>query len=136
MASIVEIIIKTISEKTGNEEIIGSFTELQSAIGLATQAYEVLKQAQEATVGETLKYAGEVRALSQISGQGAESTSRFLQVLDDYKITAGDAEAATRKLTANGLAPSLDTLAELSDKYLSLNSAAEKNKFVIDNSLI
>lgn len=85
------------------------------------------------SIEETQKYAGEIRDLSAISGQSAEETSRFVQVLDDYQLTAQDAEAVTRKLTANGLTPNLETLASLSDQYLAINGEAERNKFIIDN---
>jgi hypothetical protein len=96
---------------------------------LAGAAYKTLSD----SIGDTLKYAAQVRQLSQVSGQSAEATSRFIQVLDDYKISADDAMVATRALTKEGYAPSIDTLAQLSDKYLSLNSAQEKNDFVLKN---
>ncbi len=84
-------------------------------------------------IKDEIAYTDQIRNLSALSGQGAEATSRFLQVLDDYEISAQDAEAATRALTNNGLAPSIETLAKLSDAYLKINSVEEKNKFVIEN---
>jgi len=84
-------------------------------------------------INETIKYADEVRSLAEISGQSTEATSRFLQVLDDYKISADDAMAATRVLTKQGLTPTIETLAGLSDKYLSLNNAQERTEFALKN---
>jgi hypothetical protein len=110
-----------------------SITDLNSAFSLAQQGLRYLQQGYEATVGATLEYANQVRQLSQISGESAENTSRFIQVLDDYKIGTEDAMAATRALTKQGLAPNIDTLAQLSDQYLKLTSAEEKNAFVIKN---
>ena len=95
----------------------------------ATMVIEGMKQSIDATV----KYAQEVKNLSLISGESLEGTSRFIQVLDDYQVSADDATVATRTLTKNGLAPNLETLARLSDQYKSLNSVQEKNKLVLDN---
>ena len=130
----VNITIKTINDsERGTRSAIGSFTELSSAINLAGQAMQIAKQAYNETIGVTLKYANEVRQLAAISGESTQETGRFIQVLDDFKLTTEDALAATRKLTQNGLAPNIDTLAQLSDQYLALNSVEEQNKFILDN---
>jgi hypothetical protein len=130
----VTVVIKTINEgDKDTKRAVGSFTELSSAIGLVRQGLEVVQKAYAATAGETLEYANQVRSLSMISGESAENTSRFIQVLDDYKIGADDALTATRALTKNGLAPNIDTIAALSDQYLNLSSAEEKNAFVMKN---
>lgn len=110
-----------------------SWTEFKSMYSTVLDVLEVGKQIINETVGVTVDYANEVRQLSAISGESAENTSRFLQVLDDYKIGAEDALAATRNLTKNGLTPSTETLAMLSDQYLSLTSAQEKNEFILKN---
>lgn len=81
---------------------------------------------------EYSKLAESVRDLSLVSGESAESTSRFIQVLDDYQITAGDAEAAAKKLKDNGLSPTIDTLATLSDQFRGIKDPAERLDFVYD----
>lgn len=130
----VNITIKTINDSDkGTRSVIGSYTELWSAINLAGKALEKAKKVYEETIGAALKYADQVRSLSMLSGESTENTSRFIQVLDDYKISAEDALIATRALTKNGHAPSIETLAELSDQYLSLNSAEEQNAFLLKN---
>jgi len=68
-----------------------------------------------------------------ISGQSAEETSRFIQVLDDYQLTADDATTATKALTKQGLAPNIETLAKLSDQYLAINKVEDRNAFVLKN---
>lgn len=84
-------------------------------------------------VDATVKYANEVRSLQMVSGASAEETSRFLQVLDDYKISAQDAMAATRAMTKEGLVPNLETLANLSEEYLKINDKQKQNEFIIKN---
>lgn len=82
---------------------------------------------------DQIEYANQVRQLSTLSGESAEETSRFVQVLDDYKISSQDALAATRALTNEGHTPSIETLARLSDEYLSITDAQQRNEFVIKN---
>jgi len=112
---------------------VGSWTELSSAIGIAKQAYQVIGMVVDETFGKFQKYAGEVLSLSQITKTGAEETSRFLQVIDDYKLTAVDAETATKALKEKGLVPTIDTLANLSDEYRKIKDPAEAFKFIQDN---
>lgn len=95
-------------------------------------AGQIIKFGKE-SVDATVKYANEVRALSMVSGESAEETSRLLQVLDDYKISANDAMTATRAMTKEGLVPNIDTLARLSDEYLSITDKQKQNEFVIKN---
>ena len=112
---------------------IGSWTELSSALGIAEQAFTAVAGVVKETYGEYAKYSEEVRDLSLISGTGAEATSRFIQVLDDYQLTAQDAETATKKLKDNGLVPTVETLAKLSDQCRAIKDPAEKMAFIQDN---
>lgn len=134
MASVVEIVIKTIDQsKGGVSNLTGELGKLAakylSVAAVATTAYKVIDE----SIKTTLDYASSVRELAAASGQSTEASSRFIQVLDDYGMTAQDALQATRFLTKNGYEPSIDTLAKLSDKYLSLNSAQERNDFLLKN---
>lgn len=97
-----------------------------------TLTAKIIQFGQE-SIRETVDYANEVRSLKMISGESAEETSRFIQVLDDYKISAADAETATRAMTKNGLVPNIETLAKLSDQYLSITDKQKQNEFVIKN---
>ena len=108
-------------------------TGLSSAIGLVEKGLGYAQKAYDLTAGAAMDYANTVRALSLTSGESAESTSRFIQLLDDYRLTAEDATAATKALTKSGLAPNIETLAKLSDEFLSLTNIEDKNAFVIKN---
>lgn len=94
-------------------------------VGVGAVLHKVIK--------DHIEYANSVRALSTLSGESTEVTSRFVQVLDDYKISAGDALLATKALTKEGHTPSIRTLATLSDQYLALNSEQERNEFILKN---
>jgi hypothetical protein len=77
--------------------------------------------------------AEQVRDLALVSGTSAENTSRFIQVLDDYQLTAEDATMASKKLKEVGLTPTVETLAELSDKFRAISDPAERLVFIQDN---
>ncbi len=82
---------------------------------------------------KAVAYANDVRKLQQINGQSAESNSRLIQVLDDYKLTVDDIAVASKKLKDNGLTPTIDTIAKLATQYQAIQDPAEKLKFAQDN---
>lgn len=82
---------------------------------------------------ETAKYNEQVRDLSLVSGQSAEETSKFIQVLDDYQLTADDATKAAKALKEKGLSPTVDTLIDLSNQFKAIQDPAERLAFVQDN---
>lgn len=100
---------------------------------VAQQATQLVINGIKDSIAVTTQYAREVRDLSIASGQSAEESSRMLQVLDDYQLTAEDAKTATRALTKEGLAPTIDTIANLSSEFLKLTSVEERNAFVQKN---
>lgn len=90
-----------------------------------------------AIIATSYKYytelAESVRDLSLVSGENAESTSRFIQVLDDFQLTAEDATTAARKLKEQGLSPNIETLAKLSDEFIKIEDPALRLQFVQEN---
>jgi len=92
-------------------------------------AVNALKEA----INSSIEYAAEVEKVSLMSGASAAQSSRLIQVLDDYKITTDDITTAMRKMTAQGYAPTIETVAQLADQYNSLNTTQEKNAFLIEN---
>lgn len=100
---------------------------------VATQAAQMVINGVKDAINVTQEYAADVRDLALASGQTAEASSRMLQVLDDYQLTADDAATATRALTKQGLAPTIETVAKLSGEYLQLNDAQARNEFLMKN---
>jgi hypothetical protein len=100
---------------------------------VAQQATQLVIEGLKESIRATTEYAREVRDLSLASGQTAEQSSRMLQVLDDYELSAEDAKTATRALTKEGLAPTIDTIANLSGEFQKLTSVEERNAFVQKN---
>lgn len=131
MTARVQVVIEA-KDNTGG--VLGAITNQFGGLGaMAQKAGRVLADSFQEALRVTQEYGKQVRDLSLASGTGAEATSRFIQVLDDYELSAADALAATRFLTKQGLEPTIDTLANLSDEYLSLNDAQAKNEFILKN---
>lgn len=113
--------------------LAGSQTELRSTVMNVVDVFMKLKGVYNEVVGSTVDLANNVRQFRDVTGQSAEESSRLVQVLDDYKVSVGAAEQATKKMAKEGLQFNIQTLAELSDKYLALNSDVEKTAFLYDN---
>ena len=110
-----------------------SITDMRSAYMMAADVARVVEQAWNATAGEAVNLANNVRSLRDVTGQSAEESSRLIQVLDDYKISVGDAEKATKKLATEGMEFNIQTIAKLSDEFLKLNPGVERTTFLYDN---
>ncbi len=137
----IDIVIRTVDQaKAGFTRIIDNLR----GVGDSAEVAKMKSAAFAAVWGTTTalivdsyntysKLAESIRDLSLVNGESAESTSRFIQVLDDYQLTAADATAATKKLKDNGLSPTIETLAALSDQFLAIQDPAERMDFVYDN---
>lgn len=117
----------------GIEKARTSLTSFVSANAGLISIFAGVGLAMNKVIGDTVSYANEVRKLALVSGTGAEESSRLLQVMDDFKISSEQVTAATRKLTAQGLSPTTETLAQLSDEFLQLNPGTERAAFLMEN---
>ena len=134
MTSVVDILIRTTDETSGaNQGIIGSFTELNSIVGLAKQGMQALNDVYQQTVGKFEDYAGSVQQLHDLTGGTIQDTSRLITLFQDYGGTVNDLVMANRTLAKEGQSLTVDTLAKMSDEYNSLGTAAEKTDFLTKN---
>ncbi len=115
------------------QQFKASWTEINSAIGVAKQAYQLLKGAVDATVGTFVAYADQVRTISQVTGQSSVEVSRMIQVTDDYKIKTESLNMVMKKMATEGMPLSIDALARLSDEYLKLAPGVERQIFLTEN---
>jgi hypothetical protein len=111
----------------------GTWTELSSAIGVAKQAYQAVDQVMQATVGETVAYAAQIRELSRTIGATAEQSSILIQAADDVGISAGTIQTAMEAAIRKGVRPTIEGMAELSEKYNSIQDPIEKTEFLMKN---
>lgn len=104
---------------SANAGLIGVLGGVGAGIGIA--------------IKDTMKYASSVRDLSLATGSTAEESSRLLQVLDDYEITAADVTAGMRAMKEKGIVPTIDSLADLSEQFLAIEDPAKALQFAQDN---
>lgn len=109
-----------------------SWTELNSAISVGRQIVQMVGQAYQETIGKFVAYADSVGDLSSITGQSTEETSRFITVLKNFGIEMGQITVAGRAMRDQSLAPTLGTLAQLSDRYLALAPGMARVNFLQD----
>lgn len=110
-----------------------SYTEFLSALGLVQTGLQYAKAAFDATIGAQLEYANAVRQLSNVNGESAESTSRLIQVMDDFGISSDKLLTSVRAMTSEGKTLTVETLAAMADEYGKLGSQQEKNEYIIKN---
>jgi len=110
-----------------------SYTEFLSALGLVQMGLQYAKAAFDATIGAQLEYANAVRQLSNVNGESAESTSRLIQVMDDFGISSDKLLTSVRAMTSEGKTLTVETLAAMADEYGKLGSQQEKNEYITKN---
>lgn len=77
-------------------------------------------------------YDQQVYELMLRTGGTAEETSRLIQVVDDAGVSYGTLETAMKFAVKNGIEPNIQSLASLSDEYMSLNGDVERGQFLLD----
>lgn len=138
--SIGDAILHIRGDRTGLESdlagagtsISGWATKMAAAIGGAVTIAKIA-QALRRTIEETVEYGTEVRQLSSITGEGAEATSRMLQVFRDFDVGGQAVTTMLRTLASQGLSPTIETIARLSDAYLALEDPVERSTFLTQN---
>jgi len=112
------------------QQVKMTFTEINSAVAIAKQVYQLLNKAVDETVGEFVTYADQVRDITLVTGQQAEEVSRLIQFTDDHKIKTESLNTVMKKMASDGLPLTTDSLAKLSDEYLKLAPGAERQLFL------
>ena len=77
-------------------------------------------------------YADQVEAVSRVTGQSAEESSKLIQVADDLFISYEALSQAMKGAVKAGIEPNIESLAELSDQYLALAPGLERSTFLLD----
>ena len=109
-----------------------SITDLRSSYMLAMEAARVAGQVWQATGQEFVNYAEQVKNMSRSLGASAEETSRLIQVADDVRVSYDTLKIAMKEAQKDGIDPSIEGLAKLSDQYLALAPGVERTKFLLD----
>ena len=127
--------VKEQTEKATEADGYHAFSqkELRGAIGEVSNAYHMVKDAVVDAYGEYATAIEATRDLALASETTAEEASILLQVLDDYQINSEDITAASRAMKEKGLVPTIETLAELADRFVAIEDPARRVQFAQDN---
>lgn len=105
--------------KAGYDLVSGAASAIINAGKELVEGYEAQSQA--------------VKEFAQFTGQSYEETSRLIQVTDRAGVTLEAVKAAFQAMTTKGIAPSIESLAELSDEYRQISDENEKAQFLVKN---
>lgn len=117
--------------KTTQKQARG-LADLKAGLDMAGKALGTVKDFLVDAVKETVAYAETTRDLARSIGATAEEASTLIQVADDVKVSTGTLEAAFKAAIKNGIRPSIDNLAKLSDQYIAIQDPVARSQFAMD----
>lgn len=106
--------------------------DLKAGLDMGMQAFNAVKGAVESVIDPVLAYSKNIRDLSSFTGTSAEESSRLVNVFDDMQINYTTLRTAARKFSDEGLQLNIKNLAELSDKYLSIQDPVKRSTFLTE----
>jgi hypothetical protein len=109
-----------------------TFTEISSAIGLASKAFGAAQGFIRDTAGEVVNYANQVRSLTAAIGATPQEASKLIQVADDVGISFEQLNSALEAGIRKGVKPTIDNLGRMSDEYLKLQPGIERTEFLME----
>lgn len=112
-----------------NETMLG----VAAAIYVAKEAFVVLGEVYDATVGKTLEIANEIETLSRVSGDAPENMSLLRIEAEKAKVPFEDLYKAMENLNKNGVAPTVDNLIALAGEYVNLQDPIAQAKLLTEN---
>jgi hypothetical protein len=116
-----------------NRKVGMSLTDIRSGLQMAADAYRMMSQAVNATITPTIQLAANQRDLARITGSTAEEAGILIQATDDMGISYAALEAASKKLNAEGLSLTLESLTELRAEYAQLSDPVERARFATEH---
>ncbi len=103
-----------------------SLAGLSNPANLAGQAIAKAGEFIKNSTNETLEYNKSIRLLSQNLALSTEETSRIVQTMDDFGVEQDAVTSALQMALKNGFAPTVDTLAQMADKYKSIQDPTKR----------
>ena len=122
----------TIDATKADKQHTMGLADLKAGLDIAGKALGTIKDFLVDAVKETVAYAETTRDLSRAIGSTAEEASTLIQVADDVKVSTGTLEAAFKAAIKNGIRPSIDNLAKLSDEYLAIQDPVARSQFAME----
>jgi hypothetical protein len=80
-----------------------------------------------------IAYGDQVKKLALFTGMQTDETSRMIQVADDAFVEFSSLQMAMKEMSNNGIAPNIENLALLSDKFLAIQDPLARSQFLTEN---
>lgn len=107
-----------------------SLTDIKAGIDIASQAFGMMQQALDATVGKAAAWGDEMGDLAQLTGSTVKETSAMAATFELMGVSTGTLEQAMKSMTKQGLQLNMDTLKKLSAEYKAIQDPVARNEFL------
>lgn len=118
-----------------NKMLTGSFLAMAKGlagplVGMASLSGAVVAAGQfvRSSINDWVAYNEEVSKLSTTTTAGVEDLSRMMQAADDLGIEMGALKTAFEFASKNGVVPTIDNIAKLSDRMLAMTDIEKRNQ--------
>ena len=121
---------------------VGSTTELMQGLGLniPISPMELFGTAMKLGIEYTTEaidvyssYVDQISIMAAYTNTSTEEMSKLYQITDDLRIPLQSVEMALKYMTQNGVAPSIQGLADLSEQYNALEDPVARSQFLLDS---
>lgn len=109
-----------------------SWTEFRSAYSTVLDVVRVGQSVWNETGNKFIENAVAAGDMARSLGTTTEEASRLKEIGDDVGISITDLTTAFKLAQKDGVSPTIDGLAELSDEYLALQPGVERTQFLLD----
>ncbi len=144
--SVINIVIALKKQGGGDKEAISDLKKLNqtvkeftginfgavTAVGATAMALRTLKQVAQESLAVTKELGNNVETIQLKTGDSAETTSRFIQVVDDERVSFETLEKAMDAAAKKGYDVSVASLARMSDEFRSLKTEQEQSLFLTE----
>jgi len=113
--------------------VINATDNASAVIQALSQTFRTVAEDASKVVDEYVDYGKQVEVTSSYLDISTEAASRLIQVGNEAEVSYDTLKMAAKKMATDGIAPSTDALATLSDQFLAISDPLRRTQFLIDN---
>ena len=113
--------------------VINATDNASAVIQALSQTFRIVAEDVSKVVDEYVDYGKQVEVTSSYLDISTEAASRLIQVGNEAEVSYDTLKMAAKKMATDGIAPSTDALATLSDQFLAISDPLQRTQFLIDN---
>lgn len=112
--------------------VINADDKASQTIAGVTKSLKSVVNAVSDLTDKYVSYGDQVKDMSSFTRMSAEETSRMIQVADDAFVEYDTLKLAMKNMVDNGIQPSVDSMARMSDQFLAITDPLAQSQFLID----